>query len=176
MLLTFNETRSVIDAPNFIRLPDGLSLPGAFSPFDIRNKVISPTAQNDWFQEVLESGEMGWQGLVCGDIESCRLLGLTIAEGYAQRYHTQWLRIGGSRLPKMPLGLRACYVVDSLVQFDGQLDPVRWGNIFDFCSTCRGKSTVIVLAPELSPSVAQKMSHLRPDYMWYLRAKQKREH
>lgn len=172
---SYSET-TVTDAPKYIRTPTPLSLPSNFGEFEVAKKFVTRTTQMKWCESVTNDLERGWQGIICGDIEYCRLMALYIGHQYSQKpTQTQWLRINGTRYVHRTNAALGLIIVDSLLQFNGQFDPVRWGNVFDVCSEYRGKSSVLVIVPGLAPEEATTMSHLRPDYMWYLRTKQRKE-
>ena len=179
MQITFKENTSITNygnGPKFIRMTSPLILPGHFAPYEVKNKVIDSRTQMGWLNEILTNNEIGWFGLICGDIEAIRLMAYYIAT-QTKPFGTYWQYIGGSRYVEQKKdsgGPTLIYVVDSLVSFDGQIDPIRFGNVFDFVSKNRGKSSMIVLSTLEVEETCQK-AHLRPDYMWYINPKKLRE-
>lgn len=176
MNITFEYNKYIQNGPSFIRTPSSLNIPTMFGTFDINSTIISPKDQFNWFEECAESLEVGWQAIVCGDIEYCRLLSYNLATKYiGNRRNVLWNRITTARYTEKIKSFYSLIVADALVTFDNQIDSVRFGNCFDLCSQYRGKSSVIVVCSGMTPQEVVDKCHLRPDYLWYLKPKQKKE-
>ena len=171
------EKSSIEDAPGYIRLTVPLTLPKHFAPFEINKTMIPPKSQMEWYRDILSELDRGWLSVVCGDIEYSRMFAYHLCSKYVEaKQRAVWKRITTVRWMDKPKAYASVLALDALITFDGQVDSVRFGNAFDMCSEFRGKSSVIVIAGGMTPEEVCQKAHLRPDYLFYLRTKQHREH
>lgn len=174
---TFKQIDEVIDGPGYIGSPD-FSIPKAFGAFTVLNKAITPRIQQEWFDAITEE-EHGWVSVVCGPhIEQLRLFAYCIGAHFARNKNkVQWTRVNGARwFPRKEDKYRHFHVLDSFLTFPSQTtdkaaityDVVRAGNIFDMISHVRGKSSVMVLCPNLTPEQACFHLTVKADFMFQL--------
>lgn len=170
--------------PNYIR-GSSFDARSVFHSFEVLDIPVSKTTQMEYLDSIIED-DGGWVAFACGLPEMCRMFAFEVMA----RYHEQdsdlllWHRVTSSRYDELLDNRNDKFyhliVVDSLLTHPKMhpsafraYDPSRIGKVHDIASKYRGRTSVLILCPELTPEEAYKCSMIQADQMFYLKPKAK---
>lgn len=172
------------NAPNYIRGEefDAVKL---FRSFEIVGKQVSSEDQVEYVEQMLND-DSGWVAFICGMPEQTRLFAHTMMGHYSQSTTAiDWHHVTGSTWDALLDGKHQpktmhMLVVDSLLTHPAMhpnasraYDPKRIGKIFDIVAKYRGKASILILCPELTPEESYRISQIQPEFMLHMKGKLK---
>lgn len=171
-------------APNYIRGEDFDALK-LFYRFEIIGKQVGTDEQATYLEQAV-TDDGGWVAFICGLPEQTRLMAFTLMSVYRQENASvKWHHVTGSTWDYM-LDSKKREADPHLVVLDSMLthppmhpnasrgyDPKRLGKIFDITAQLRGKTSIVILCPDLEPEEAYRISQIQPELMFYLKQKPK---
>lgn len=178
-----NEKLKAAGSPHYIR-GEPFSTDKLLKNCMVLEQPVNVDQQKSFINDMLTE-DQGWTAFVCGLPETTRLFAYSMMRHYSEstRYIT-WHHVTASKWDKL-IDARDKPILDMIV-LDSLLthppmhpnasrayDPTRIGKIFDIVASYRGRSSILILCPELDPEEAFKISSIQPEFMLYLKGKQK---